>query len=690
MGRPYTGGRAAAVLRQRRKAIAENEIGPQIFAAGQYTDGRPRPRDRARWLACKRDLAGFLKTYMPQAFPLAWSSDHMVVIDRLESAILHGGQAAVAMPRGSGKTTIMEGALCWAIGYGHRRYVVVVGAIKEAAESILASVRRELEDNPLLLADFPGMAVPISLLEGKPARARAQLCEGRTTKVKFTKSRLDLAAIRCDSSGAMIDALGLTGNLRGARRKMPDGSVQRPDFVFLDDPQTDESAKSPTQCATREDLITSSILGLAGPKTRIAAVMACTVIEPDDLSERILERPEWRGVRRSLVVSWPRCGRPDDKPSDEIPASRLLWRRYAELRRDGLAAGDDGQAATDFYTANREAMDAGAEMSWPDRYTAAEVSALQHAMNLYIDRGPDSFYSEYQNNPAEARKRQVRVLTARQVAAKTSGLPVRTAPDAAFVGAFADVNNYGAHWVIIAARGDMTGHIVDYGCYPATGRLVPKDSSKTETETAIYEGLAQLVQLLDQYQIKRTGNRQGIDAMLIDGGYTMETVFRLCGNLRPRFRLLPSRGVGSQKFSPRRSIGKPRNNCHLTEYQKKGQLVEHNSDWWRRETQEAFLTAVGSPGSLSLWGDEARIHDDYARQITAEYLQEYVKTKEGTEFYKWGRITGEKNDWLDATVGAWVCCCMLGADFSAAAVTPSITAQAKKISRRRSSKIRRE
>jgi hypothetical protein len=624
---------------------------------------------------------------MPKAFPLDWSADHAVAIERMQSAILHGGQLATAMPRGNGKTTLGEGAVLWAVGYGHRRYIAIVGAVQGTAEEILASIRRELEDNPAIMEDFPGMAIPISCLDGKPARAKAQIIDGRLSRVKMNSSRLEFSALRCDSSGSALVALGLTGNLRGARRKMPDGSIQRPDFVFLDDPQTDESAKSPNQNDARESLITGSILGLAGPKTRIAAFLACTVIEPDDLSERILARPEWRGVRTSLVLEWPSCGRPDDKASEEMPEKALLWRRYAQIRRESLVDGDDGAAATEFYRENQEAMDEGAICSWPQRHYPEQLSALQYAMDLYIDRGPEVFYSEYQNNPAEGRKRQVRVLTADQVASKVSGLPVRSAPDADFVAAFSDVNHYGAYWCIIGVRGDMTGQIVDYGKYPARGRLVKKDATTAEANAAIYEGLAVLVGQLDKYEIKRKGNRQGIDAMAIDCGYAMETVFRLCQSLRPGFRLFPSRGVSHSKFRPRRAIGRPRNHCHLTAYDKRGQVVEHDADWWRRETQEAFASSVGAPGSLALWGDDPGLHKEFGRHIVAEYLQEFVKTQDGIEFYKWGWVPGEIHDYLDALVGAWVTACMLGADFGE--TTEPAKNEAAKRARRRAKVERR-
>ncbi|MCA9184759.1 MAG: hypothetical protein R3E01_08995 [Pirellulaceae bacterium] len=40
--------------------------------------------------------------------------------------------------------------------------------------------------------------------------------------------------------------------------------------------------------------------------------------------------------------------------------------------------------ATEFYAADQEAMDAGAEIAWPERFNHDELSAIQHAMNLRL------------------------------------------------------------------------------------------------------------------------------------------------------------------------------------------------------------------------------------------------------------------------------------------------------------------
>ena len=107
--------------------------------------------------------------------------------------------------------------------------------------------------------------------------------------------------------------------------KRADGRTVRPSLVVLDDPQTDESARSLSQCATRESILAGAVLGLAGPGKKISGIMPCTVIRPGDMADNILDRdkhPEWNGERTKMVYSF--------------PTNEKLWQRYAEIRAECL------------------------------------------------------------------------------------------------------------------------------------------------------------------------------------------------------------------------------------------------------------------------------------------------------------------------------------------------------------------
>ncbi len=94
---------------------------------------------------------------------------------------------------------------------------------------------------------------------------------------------------------------------------------------------------------------------------------------------------------------------------------------YAELRAESLRTDGNFQKATEFYIANRAAMDAGAEVSWESRFNHDEVSALQHAMNLKF-QDEIAFASEYQNDPLPEETGGDALLSIDEICGKVNGL----------------------------------------------------------------------------------------------------------------------------------------------------------------------------------------------------------------------------------------------------------------------------
>ena len=248
------------------------------------------------------------------------------------------------MARGSGKSSLAEVACIWAVLNGYRDFVCLIGSDEGHACDMLDSIKTELDGNDLLLADYPEVCFPIQALDGIANRANGQLYQGKRTQIGWTAKEIVLPTIAgSKASGAIIKVAGLTGRIRGMKFKRPDGKTVRPSLVVLDDPQTDESARSLSQCANREAILAGAVLGLAGPGKKISGIMPCTVIRPGDMADNILDRdkhPEWNGERTRMVNSF--------------PTNETLWQRYAEIRAEGLRAGDGGAAGTEFYRQNRD------------------------------------------------------------------------------------------------------------------------------------------------------------------------------------------------------------------------------------------------------------------------------------------------------------------------------------------------
>ena len=273
--------------------------------------------------------------------------------------------------------------------YGHRDFVCLIGSDEGHAMDMLESIKMELDGNELLLEDFPEVVYPIQCLDGIANRCSGQLYQGERTHIGWTAKEIVLPTMPGSvASGAIIKVAGITGRIRGMKYKRADGQTVRPSLVVLDDPQTDESARSLSQCATRESILAGAVLGLAGPGKKISGIMPCTVIRPGDMADNILDRdkhPEWNGERTKMVYSFP-----DRTRSSGSVTPRSGPRACGE--GDGIAA------ATEFYGENREAMDEGAVVAWPERFNHDELSAIQHAMNLKL-QDEAAFFAEYQNEP---------------------------------------------------------------------------------------------------------------------------------------------------------------------------------------------------------------------------------------------------------------------------------------------------
>jgi len=107
--------RAGAYAKVKARAKARSAA---VTLAGQDIGGLPPIADRVRRGRADRDFKFFCETYFPHLFTLDWSADHLRVIGKVERVVPNHETLAVAMPRGSGKTTLCLTAVQWAIPSG--------------------------------------------------------------------------------------------------------------------------------------------------------------------------------------------------------------------------------------------------------------------------------------------------------------------------------------------------------------------------------------------------------------------------------------------------------------------------------------------------------------------------------------------------------------------------------------------
>jgi hypothetical protein len=190
----------------------------QLSAAGRDIGTIPKPKHPEKIKACRRSFRKFCEHYGAESFPLAWSADHLRAIEKIERSVLKGELFAFAMPRGSGKSTLCEWACIWAMLYGHRQFVMLLGSDAAIATAMLDSIKSHLEQNEQLAEDFPAACFPVRAMEGITRRAQGQTCEGAPTHIEWTADQITLPWIpKAASAGAAVRVAGITGRIRGIK-----------------------------------------------------------------------------------------------------------------------------------------------------------------------------------------------------------------------------------------------------------------------------------------------------------------------------------------------------------------------------------------------------------------------------------------------------------------------------------------
>jgi hypothetical protein len=646
-----------AAQRSRQQAAAGRDIGviPDIVD----------PERRAR---CEFNLRLFCETYLPNRFSLAWGPDHLESLALLDTVCLEGGQYAYAMPRGSGKTSSAEAAALKSALYGHRKFVVLIGATEPLAEALLDSIKSEIETNELLLEDFPEVCFPVRSLEGIHNRAGGQTCEGVRTRIEWAAKSVTFPTIKgSKSSGCTIKVVGITGSIRGMAHNH-EGQKIRPDLVIIDDPQTDESARSPSQNITREQVISGAVLGLAGPGKQIAVIMTATVIRPGDMVDRILDNtrhPEWQGRRFSMIKSFPE--RMD------------LWEKYHDILSEGLRTGKKRELATEFYKQNKKEMDRGAEVSWEARFDPDQISAIQHAMELFLVN-PEAFWSEYQNKPKEETKENVSLpINGTAVAERLNRLNRGIVPlDATTLTASIDVQQEILFWTVMAWDASGGGSIVDYGTFPPqpVNRFSASDPNPSLSqrfpnlpmEARIYAGLEEIAKTVLLKSWKRDGEGVlTIEKALVDSGYETDTVYKWVRETSAKHIVLASKGWSARASSkqidewgasPGDKVGKGWR-LRASTGKHRSRLFLFDANHWKTYLAERLRTPLGVPSAVLLFGNSSAAHSLFCDHLESETPTRF--TVKGRTIDEWDLRPGRPdNHWFDCAVGCTAAASLLG------------------------------
>jgi predicted phage terminase large subunit-like protein len=298
----------------------------------------------------------FARVYLDHAFerpPCRLHAELNTELVRMTTR--RGSHLAVAAPRGHAKSTIVSLAyILWCLLYKKEEFVLLVSATGEQADKLLDHVKRQLETNGMLRADFPDLGRAKSIT---PWRKNSILIPGAGMLMSYSAGQ----------------------NMRGARH-----GKSRPTLIVADDLEDKLQVASEEQRGKLQDWFTSTLLKAGTPSTNV--VVVGTVLHHDSLLANLLNpaaAPGWQRLEYRAIE------RATDHPE--------LWQRWEEIYRGEVKHEDldpmDGADA--YYRLHQQEMDRGAQVLWKGLYS------YQDLMKIRIREGESSFQAEYQNQPLD-------------------------------------------------------------------------------------------------------------------------------------------------------------------------------------------------------------------------------------------------------------------------------------------------
>lgn len=639
MGRPLKLGKKAVKKRENQAVVnarvtKHNES--KRFVPG-LVDAIAKSK-RYKTIASKLSLQEWGYKHFPHQFYCDISEAHEEFISTLEDTIKRGGNYAFCFPRGSGKSTWLQVGILFAIANGYRKYIACICANAEEAKKFLNDIKTLIESSDEFAKTYPEISLPIQALDGIAQRGKTLINDDKSSmQFKYTERQLSMPNVTgSKSAGHMIEVRGINGTIRGLKCNLPNGKSIRPDLVVIDDPQTDDDAKSEKIVEEYLSKIRTTITGLAGPKVKLAMFCSGTIIQSDDVMEQLTDRskfPKWMGKRVKFLLS--------------EPINKELWNQYYDIRTECFNAGDrEYHKATEFYKLHRAEMDAGASVYWQDRYDPDEISAIQHIMNYKQDNGDESFNSEMQNAPIKA-STQFFNLNRDIIISKFNGNPILKLPDyETVITASIDINKHGLTWAVLSHSINFISTVLCCGIQPISESFDIQNYNEAE-EIKLIHALNSLFDYMKNLQlIDVKGNQKRINRVSIDyNGQPANSIknYVMQNQVNYPFELFASKGYDNIQYSPKLKSIKSEN-CHIME----GNLIYINSDYWKENTINSFILPLNAPSSITINANksEASSHRELINQLTAEQLiDKHIDVKSGKIKYEW--VVNGHNDLLD-------------------------------------------
>lgn len=273
---------------------------------------------------------------------------------------------AAAVSRSHGKSTYLSRAFPVSeIAYRKRKYVIIISETPTVAKANMEWIRNQFKFNRKLRADFG------PLLSGKD---QANVLDNGEEFIAWHpdgEGKKQVALVQAASTGQALRGRNWNGT--------------RPDLIIcddLEDARPGGNASTPEQRAKLRDWMQSSVMALGDPKgAKTAFVVMGTTVHRESLLMHILhDRADFDSTIYQAII--------------EEPERADLWEECRLIYVDRNTP-DRAQVAREFYDDNREEMDRGVKVLWP------EVQPIWKLMTWRWSNGSKAFNTEYMNNPVD-------------------------------------------------------------------------------------------------------------------------------------------------------------------------------------------------------------------------------------------------------------------------------------------------
>jgi hypothetical protein len=644
----------------------------------------PKCENKRRRKRLEKNDAAWLRFYfgpgceLEDVFTYEFTSQQQEMIRAISESLDYGLDQAIAASRGEGKSTITERIVLKKHLEGKVDYSVILQATGPMANGCIDSLKHTLENNPLLVADYPEVCVPVIALEGAPQRAQTQKVSGfrydtgkpfARIASKFTWSGDEIIFPNVPgspSAKSIITSKGLESAVRGLRKR-----GKRPKLAVIDDPDTEETAASVEQAKKLEKRIDSALALLGGQKRKVGRVIITTIQSNISVSFKYTDpkqKPSMKGKRFRFLVKKP----------DRLD----LWDDYVQMWKDDQATDPFCRRAYQFYLDNRKEMDLGSEVSNPNRFddsltpagSPLEASALQRYFNTVAQLGQEYTSTELDNDPPEDTAFVESGLSPRRVQTKTNGYNRRIVPPSCvLLTQGIDCRKSALHWVIRAWMEDGTGYTIDYGIHEVRGTIYGSDDG---VDVAIQRAILERIEATRNttyFRFQDESEAIPVDLTLVDAGYQTDAVYGAC--YEAGAGVMPIMGFG-------KSAGCTQANFHDVQktvldkqpgdgwfLSRKGRvwLVCADADRWKQWEHNRWLTSEDQPGCMTIFGQisdnadrlsaDQKDHHSYSRHICNE--KEVEKLIRGVVKRVWSQKS-DNNHWFDASYYSDVAASMRG------------------------------